>query len=224
MSALKIEMVHDVVCSWCPIAYANLQQALNNLNIEANIHFLPYELNPEMDSQGEAINDHLKSRYQWNESKLSRYRNHLLNVAKKAGVGMNFTKRTHYYNTHKAHLLLHWSEASNNQQAMNEKLIDAYFQRGLNISDTQTLLNLTTELGLDRAGAKKALLSHKNNAQLELKKQRVEQLGLTGVPACIFNGNRLITGSNSVSYFEQVIKSFTQVPAYRQISHRELKH
>ena len=63
---------------------------------------------------------------------------------------MGFSRRTHY-NTHKAHLLLHASEASNNQQAMNDKLIDAYFKRGLNISDTQTLIDLSSEIGLDRA-------------------------------------------------------------------------
>lgn len=46
-----------------------------------------------------------------NESKLSRYRAHLLGVAKEACIGIDFSKRAHYYNTHKAHLLLHVSEA-----------------------------------------------------------------------------------------------------------------
>lgn len=64
MSAPKIEIVHDVVCSWCPIAYANVKQALHNLDTKADIYFLPYELNPEMGPQGEAINDHLQRRYQ----------------------------------------------------------------------------------------------------------------------------------------------------------------
>ena len=63
MRALIIEIVHDVVCSWCPIAYANVKQALYNLDIKADIYFLPYELNPEMDIEGEAINDHLQRRY-----------------------------------------------------------------------------------------------------------------------------------------------------------------
>lgn len=52
MKALKIEMIHDVVCSWCPIGYANLKQALKNLAIEADISFLPSELNPGMGPKG----------------------------------------------------------------------------------------------------------------------------------------------------------------------------
>lgn len=213
MNLLKIEIVHDVVCSWCPIAYANVQQALHNLDMKADIYFLPYELNPDMGLEGEAINDHLQRRYRWSEEKLADYRTHLLGVAKEAGVGMDFSKRTHYYNTHKAHLLLHISEASNNQQAMNKKLIDAYFKRGLNISDTQTLLGLSSEIGLDRDQVERALLSAEQITQLEFKKQRVKRLKLTSVPSIIFNGNRLIAGSNSVKYYEQIIMDLTQLSA-----------
>jgi len=65
MKTLKIEMIHDVVCSWCPIGYANLQQALRNLNMEADIYFLPSELNPEMGPMGEGIEEYFERRYQW---------------------------------------------------------------------------------------------------------------------------------------------------------------
>ena len=85
---------------------------------------------------------------------------------------MDFSKRTHYYNTHKAHLLLHVSEASNSQQAMNDKLIDAYFKRELNISDAQTLIDLSSEIGLDRVQVEQALLSIEQITQLELKKTK----------------------------------------------------
>ena len=39
---LKIEMVHDIVCSWCPIGYSNIKTAINNLNIDVDFHFLPF--------------------------------------------------------------------------------------------------------------------------------------------------------------------------------------
>lgn len=126
---------------------------------------------------------------------------------------MDFSKRTHYYNTHKAHLLLHVSEASNNQQAMNDKLIDAYFKRGLNISDTQALIDLSSEIGLDRDQVEQALLSIEHTTQLEPKKQRVERLKLISVPAIIFNDNRVVASPNAVKYYEQVIINLTQLTA-----------
>lgn len=205
MNKLKIEMIHDVVCSWCPIGYANLKQALKNLEIDADYHFLPFELNPELDVQGEDINDHLGQRYGWSESKRRDYRQNLLAVAKQAGVAMDFSKRTHYYNTNQAHRLIHWCEGFDKQQAMNELLIDAYFKQGLDINNSQVLLNLVEQLGLDRSQAEVALNSTVTKQQLAIKKQRVQQAEITSVPAFIFNNSTLVTGSNSVEYFEQAL-------------------
>ena len=52
---LKIEMIHDIVCSWCPIGYRNIKTAIDSLNIEVDFHFIPFELNPEMEERGELI-------------------------------------------------------------------------------------------------------------------------------------------------------------------------
>ena len=210
MKTLKIEMVHDVVCSWCPIGYANVKQALRNLDIEADIHFLPSELNPDIGLKGEDIDDLLARRYQWSKSKRREYQKHLLAVAKQAGVCIDFSKRTHYYNSNKAHRLMHWSEGYTRQQDMNDLLVDAYFKRGLDISNTQVLLDLAGQLGLDPTKAEQALISNELIQQLLLKKTRVQQLELTSVPAFIFNENRLVSGSNSVEYFEQVILDLTK--------------
>jgi len=210
MKTLKIEMVHDVVCSWCPIGYANLKQALRNLDIEADIHFLPSELNPGMGPKGEGIDDHLARRYHWTQSKRQDYRKHLLAVAKQASVSIDFSKRSHYYNSNKAHRLIHWSEGYSRQQGMNELLIDAYFKRGLDISNTQVLLDIVEQLGLSRSSAEQALTSDEVNQQLLLKKKRVKKLELVSVPAFIFNEHSLVSGSNSVEYFEQTILDQTK--------------
>ncbi|MCR8923580.1 DsbA family oxidoreductase [Dasania sp. GY-MA-18] len=209
MSAIKIEVIHDIVCSWCPIGYANLQRALRKLAITADIYFLPYELNPDMGAMGEEIDAHLERRYQWNELTRQRYRNHLLTAAKLAGVCIDFTKRSHYYNSNKAHYLLHWCESHSKQQAMNELLIDAYFKHGLDISNTQVLLDLAESLDLDRPQAEQALSSNEIQQQLLIKKQRVQQFELSSVPAFIFNEHSLVSGSNSADYFEQTILDLT---------------
>ena len=205
MKNLKIEMIHDVVCSWCPIGYANIKQAINNLNINADIYFLPFELNPDMEAAGEEINEHLGKRYDWSEEKRTNYRQHLLAVAQEAGVEMDFSKRTHYYNSQKAHKLIHWSEGFNKQVAMNEALIDGYFKQGLDINDIDVLLQLVEELRLDREQAKQALSSAELISSFDRKRKRVQSIGMTSVPAFILNDQTLVTGSNSVAYFEQAL-------------------
>ena len=210
METLKIEMIHDVVCSWCPIGYSHMRKALHRLNIEADFHFLPYELNPDMSVRGEPIDRFFERRHQWGQSELLDYQENLVAVAASADVNIDFSKRTHYYNSGMAHQLMHWAEGYDRQQALNELLIDAYFKRGLDISNPVILLDLVEELGLDSSKAIQVLYSSAVDEQLLLKKQRVQQLALPSIPAFIINDNTLISGSKSVSYFEQVLGSMQE--------------
>ena len=213
MKTLKIEMIHDIVCSWCPIGYSNIQKAIANLGIEVDFHFLPFELNPQMPGEGEGIASYFKRLQGWNSATLLDYQTTLVTTAKNAGVIIDFSKRTHYYNTKNAHKLIHWAEQFNKQSAVNECLIKAYFEQGLDISNTQVLLDLVEPLGLSRSQAEQALNSAETHQQMQLKKRRVQQLDLSSVPAFMFNQDILVSGSNSVEYFEQAITAIIQQPS-----------
>ena len=89
---LKIEMVHDIVCSWCPIGYSNITTAIKNLNIEVDFRFLPFELNPNMDSEGELIAHYFSRQMGWGNEKLIDYQTSLVATAKKADVSIDFSK------------------------------------------------------------------------------------------------------------------------------------
>ena len=62
---MKIDFVSDVVCPWCAIGLASLEQALQRVapGIEPSIHFQPFELNPDMPPEGEDIVLHLTRKY-----------------------------------------------------------------------------------------------------------------------------------------------------------------
>ena len=210
METLKIEMIHDIVCSWCPIGYSHMREAVRQLNISADFHFLPYELNPDMSETGEAIERFFERRHQWSQATLLDYQENLIRVAASAGISIDFSKRTHYYNSGKAHELMHWAEDYNRQSELNELLIDAYFKQGLDIGNTTILIDLVEQLGLDSAKAKQVLYSSAGDKRLLLKKQRVQQLALPSIPAFIINDGTLISGSNSVDYFEQALRSALQ--------------
>ncbi|PCH60156.1 MAG: hypothetical protein COC19_06275 [SAR86 cluster bacterium] len=209
---LKIEMVHDIVCSWCPIGYSNIKAAINNLNIEVDFHFLPFELNPKMTAAGESIASYFSQRMGWSENQLVAYQQSLVTTAAKAGVNIDFSKRTHYYHSRKAHLLMHWAERFNKQTALNELLINAYFKDGLNISDITVLLDIAEAVGLNRQKTETALASTHLNQGLEEKSSRLKTLNISSVPAFIVNGNSLISGSNSVQYFEDALSAFINEP------------
>ena len=51
---LKIDFVSDVSCPWCIIGLRGLTEALDQLGseVQAEIHFQPFELNPNMPAEG----------------------------------------------------------------------------------------------------------------------------------------------------------------------------
>jgi len=207
---LKVEMVHDIVCSWCPIGYNNIKTAINNLNIEVDFHFLPFQLNAHMPEEGEAIASYFSRQMGWGEDKLLNYQRSLVKTAGKAGVSIDFSKRTHYYNTRNAHLLMRWAEQFNKQTELNERLIKAYFNEGLDIGNLTVLLTIGEELGFDRQKTYTALTSAQSSQKLDRKVSRYKTFEIKSIPAFIINGNTLISGSNSVEYFQDILSKYIE--------------
>lgn len=207
MKPIKIEMIHDMVCSWCPIGYRNIQAAISNLELDVDFKFLPFELNPAMPPEGESIADYFNRQMGWGEEKLRSYQASLVNTAAKAGVEIDFAKRTHYYNTHHAHLLMHWVDQFNLQPAFNEALITAYFAQGKDVSKQTTLLNIIEGMGLNPHDASQALQSSSLEEALNKKRQKVQTLQVKSIPAFIINDQDFYSGSNSVEFFEGIFKS-----------------
>ena len=202
---IKIEQIHDVVCSWCPIGYRYIKAALKQLDdqIEVEFKFLPYELNPEMPKEGESIEDHLKRRNNWNTEELFRYRENLVETARQARLTYDFGKRTHYWNTAKAHTLIHFAEKFDKQEQVNRVLIQQYFTEGLNVDDAESLANIASSVGLNRDDVIAAFTSPEIAAEMLEKQARVHGLNVRSVPTFIINDTELVPGSNSVEFFVQ---------------------
>jgi predicted DsbA family dithiol-disulfide isomerase len=62
---LKIDFVSDVSCPWCVIGLKSLDQALERVrgDIQADLHFQPFELNPKMAPEGQEITEHITQKY-----------------------------------------------------------------------------------------------------------------------------------------------------------------
>jgi len=111
-TALKIDFVSDIACPWCAVGLGALEQALDELKneVQAELHFQPFELKPHMPEGGEDLGEHLGKKYGSSaEQQAQMYQNI---KARGAEVGFAFhpTGRGRIYNTFDAHRLLHWAE------------------------------------------------------------------------------------------------------------------
>jgi predicted DsbA family dithiol-disulfide isomerase len=61
MKTVKIDFVSDIACPWCAVGLGALEQALSELGdqVQVELHFQPFELNPQMPVGGQDVIEHL---------------------------------------------------------------------------------------------------------------------------------------------------------------------
>ena len=152
-TTLKIDFVSDVSCPWCIIGLNALEQAADRLKGEValDLHFQPFELNPQMAPEGQDIGEHLQEKYGATPEQSQKNREAI--AARGAALGFTFSmdKRSRIYNTFDAHRLLHWAEEKGLQPALKKALFKAYFTDGQDPSNHEVLVRVADEVGLDVA-------------------------------------------------------------------------
>ena len=89
---LTIDIYSDVVCPWCAIGYGQLTKALDELEgeIEAEVRWRPFELNPDMPVEGEGQEAHLSRKYGRSAEEGAKVRGQMKQVAESAGVSLSY--------------------------------------------------------------------------------------------------------------------------------------
>jgi predicted DsbA family dithiol-disulfide isomerase len=205
---IQIDFVSDVSCPWCVIGLKALEAALTKLDgqVVADIHFQPFELNPEMAAEGEDIVEHIGKKYGSTPEQMAGSREAIRARGAQLGFTFDMSKRGRIYNTFDAHRLLHWAESTGKQKALKEALFTAYFTEGRNPSDHQVLEDVAANVGLDRDRARQILASDEYAAEVRAQEQLYLKNGIHAVPAVILNNRYLVQGGQPVEAFERALK------------------
>ncbi|HXS88133.1 MAG TPA: DsbA family oxidoreductase [Steroidobacteraceae bacterium] len=205
---LKIDFVSDVSCPWCVIGLRSLEQALERVGdaVSADIHFQPFELNPQLPQTGQDITEHLVQKYGSTPEQLRHNQEAIRARGAELGFTFDMGKRSRVYNTFDAHRLLHWAELEGRQLELKRALFAAYFTAGRNPSDREVLVDLATQAGLDPVRAREVLESGRYADEVREREQMYGRLGIQAVPSVIFNDKYLIQGGQPVDIFEQALR------------------
>lgn len=206
--SVRIDFVSDVSCPWCAVGLASLQQALSTLagEVSAEIHFQPFELNPQMPSEGEDSTEHLIRKYASSAEQIDANREAIRARGAALGFTFNMDRRSRVYNTFDAHRLLHWAGLEGRQLALKHGLLRAYFTDGRDVSDRQTLASLAEEAGLDGARARDILATDAYAGEVRAQEKLFVDRGIHSVPATIINGTHLISGGQPPEAFVQALR------------------
>jgi predicted DsbA family dithiol-disulfide isomerase len=215
---LKIDFVSDVSCPWCVIGLRALEQALERVGdaVTAEIHFQPFELNPQLPPGGQDITEHLVQKYGSTPEQLQRNRESIRARGAELGFTFEMGKRSRVYNTFDAHRLLHWAELEGRQRDLKRALFTAYFTEGRNPSDREVLVDVATQAGLDGVRAREVIESGRYGDEVREREQFYGQQGVRAVPSIIVDDRYLIQGGQPVEVFEQALR---QIASEKPPSH-----
>ena len=208
-TALRIDFVSDVACPWCAVGLKSLEQALEKLEgeVSAEIHFQPFELNPNMPPGGQDIVEHLAQKYGSTPAQLAQNQERLRERGEELGFIFDLQKRTRIYNTFDAHRLLHWAEGQGKQRELKHALLRAYFTEGRDPSDREVLVNVAESVGLNAQEAAAVLDSGQYAQEVREAEQFFQRQGIQAVPSVIIDRQYLILGGQApVEAFEQAMR------------------
>jgi predicted DsbA family dithiol-disulfide isomerase len=210
-AAMKIDFVSDISCPWCAIGLNALEQALAEVQgeISADLHFQPFELNPQMPAEGQDIDEHIAQKYGASKEQMAANREQIRRRGEEVGFVFGEGKRSRIYNTFDAHRLLHWAEEAEGQGRQRElkhALFEAYFTRGESPGDHAVLLAAVESVGLDRDRAAAILGSDEYAAEVRDRERMYLDAGIHSVPAVIINDRHLISGGQPAQVFAQALR------------------
>lgn len=210
-ATLKIDFVSDVACPWCAIGLGALEEALRRLQgeLRAELHFQPFELNPQMGPEGQDITEHLTQKYGSTPEQQAQIRETIRQRGAEVGFAFRLEGRGRVWNTFDAHRLLLWAESEGRpgqQQALKKALLEAYHGRAESPADPEVLLRLVGEVGLDAARARAILQGDEYAQQVRERERFYTQAGIHAVPAVIVNERHLISGGQPPEVFEQALR------------------
>jgi predicted DsbA family dithiol-disulfide isomerase len=205
---LRIDFVSDVVCPWCAIGLSSLEQALARTRgeVEADIHFQPFELNPQLGADGEDAVEHLQKKYGMPVEQVAANQEAIRQRGAALGFTFDMERRRRVVNTFDAHRLLHWAGEEGGQRELKHALLRAYFTDGRDVSDHDTLVDIAASAGLPAERAREILASGTYADDVRTVEQFFLQHGINAVPAVIVDRKHLISGGQPVEVFERALR------------------
>ena len=212
---IKIDFVSDVACPWCAVGLKALEAAIARVggDLQVDLHFQPFELNPQMPREGEDAVEHLTRKYGITEQQAAQSGEAIRARGAELGFEFRMDRRRRVYNTFDAHRLLHWAgeQGESRQLALKHALLGAYFTDGEDVSSADTLVRVAEDSGLDGERAREILSGDEYADAVRTQEQFYQRQGISAVPSVIFNDQHLLQGGQPVEVFEQALRQLAGI-------------
>lgn len=202
---LKIDVFTDVVCPWCLVGSARLDQAIAKLpdSVEVVVENHPFYLDPNVPHEGVDVGEMLKQKYGREPSEMWE---RVESEAQKAGISLDLSRQPRMFNTAKAHTITRLSKPNGNQHELANAIAEAYFLLHRQINDDNVLADIAVEFGWDRGDALDAINDENELSITAQLATSAAQQGIRGVPFFVFGEKYALSGAQPDGVFAQVLE------------------
>ena len=208
---LQIDIVSDVMCPWCIIGYLQLSTALEVSGTPHEIHWHPFELNPQMPPEGQNLFEHIAEKYGSTHAQSLESRARMTALGKELGLEFAWNDDSRMHNTFNTHQLLHWADTQGRKHDLKQALFRAHFTEGRNLSDNAVLADIAAEIGLDRTEAADVMADQRFADDVRRQETFWHQQGISGVPAVVFDHKHLVTGAQGVENYTHILAQLAEL-------------
>ena len=203
---IRLDIFSDPICPWCFIGKHNLFAALSGVDKDLfSIEWHPFQLNPDMPEGGMDRRAYLETKFGGKEGAVQAYLP-VVEHAKSAGLAINFEAITKTPNTLRALCLIHWAKLEGCQAEIVQALFEAYFYHGKDIGETEILVNIAAEAGMDTDMVKRLFASGQDKLEIQERDASARDMGVRAVPTFIVAGQHVVSGAQSVEMWQSVIE------------------
>ena len=210
---MKVEIWSDVVCPWCYIGKRRFEAALAAFphRDHVEVEWRAFELDPTTESApaGTVVGPRdqatrLAQKYGTDVDSAQRMVDNV--VAQAAGDGLEYRlDRAVPANTVDAHQVIHLAGLRGVQDAVNERLLRAYFTEGEAVGDRDTLVRLAAEAGLDADEVRTVLEEGRYVGAVRADQAEASALGIRGVPFFVVDRTYGVSGAQPAEVLRQVL-------------------
>ncbi|MEU4097505.1 DsbA family oxidoreductase [Streptomyces sp. NPDC026673] len=205
---MRVEIWTDIACPWCYIGKARFERALAGFEHRDGVEVVhrSFELNPDAKQGTTPIIDAVAAQYGRTREQQVAREEHAASEARTEGLGFRIGGRVHG-NTFDVHRLLHFAK----ERGLQKKLLDLAFQVNFaderSIYDTETLVGLAVEAGLDEAEARAVLADRDAYArEVRADERAAAELGAGGVPFFVLDRKYGVSGLQPAELFTRALE------------------
>jgi predicted DsbA family dithiol-disulfide isomerase len=202
---MQIDFISDTVCPWCFIGKRRLGRAMAlRPNISFDVRYRPYRLDPTVPKGGLERTAYLAAKFGKNGG-IEEAQRVIAAEGAKEGIEFDFAAILRAPNTLDSHRLIRWAAMTGAQDEVVERLFAAYFENGEDIGDIRILSDIADVCGMDGSQVADMLESDQDLNLVEREDQLAREMGVTGVPAMIFNNKVAVSGAREPEVLTMVI-------------------